>query len=810
MRKNVGQGLGALLGVALFAAAVYFLHQGLRHYSWADIRHELERLSIGQIAAAIGLTAASYLLLTEYDAVGFRYIRRPLAYPRIALASFIGYSFSHNIGVAFLSGGGVRLRIYSAWGLSPIEIAKIVFMNGVTFALGYLFVGSFSVLIDPPSVPPGLLPFASIRWAGIVAGAIVIAYLVLCATLRRPLRIRKQEFAMPSLRIALLQIAIGSAECMLAASVFYVFLPRGAHVSLLEIFGVYLIGQLVGVLSHVPGGVGVFEYTMLHFLGPHVPDVQIVGALLAFRVVYFLLPFGVAIVLLAGHELVDRMDAMRRLAARFGDGVPGLLPSALAAATFMAGALLLLSNSRPPDPSRFESVARVVPLWLIDASHLVASVAGMALLFAAQAMQRRLAGGWRAGVACAVLASVACLAKGLFVEEAVASAVLAASLVVSRRHFWRRVPVLDERFPAQWIAAIAFALVASVGLGAIAFERARLSSDVAWSLGGDSHEARFHRGIVAAIAFAGAYAIARAARRPPVEPASAGAAALERARALVARSSTPRAWRSLRDDASFLFAGDAMLGYAVVKGSWIALGDPLGSRDDVRELAWRFREHVERHGGRLAFFDVGPANAEIYVDVGLTLSMYGEAARVRLDSRSFDGDAGDGRFEIVDAAGLGPRLASLESLDGRPVDRRRLRDGSVAILSRGDHVLAFAGLRTSGEREEIAVDFARRDPNAPPDAFDDLVRRLATAARKRGFRWLDLGTVPAVERDTAIVDPLWRRIGLEAFPLGEGLADRRACVQRFDPEWTPRYVALQIGIDLPSVLDDVAAAIVRE
>ena len=126
MKRRVLHGLGPLFGILFFSVALWILHQELREYHYHDIARHVAEIPHPRLLVALGLTILSYLIMTGYDTLALRYIQHPLAYAKIALASFIGYAFSNNIGLSMIAGASVRYRLYSAWELSALEITKVI------------------------------------------------------------------------------------------------------------------------------------------------------------------------------------------------------------------------------------------------------------------------------------------------------------------------------------------------------------------------------------------------------------------------------------------------------------------------------------------------------------------------------------------------------------------------------------------------------------------------------------------------------------------------------------------------------------
>ena len=293
--------LGASL--AVFLAAVYVLHRSLAQVGLADVLARLEALPPLRVAAAVALTAASYLVLVGYDYLALHYVKRSLRFPWVAFTSFIAFAFSHNVGLALVSGGSVRYRVYSGLGLGLVEIAEVVVFCAVTYSLGIMTVGGVMLTADPMGVAPVLgIPQHMVRSSGAALLAVGVAYLVATAVWRRPLRLGGFAFRLPSLGSGLIQVALASVDLALAGAVVYVLLPPDGDVTYRTFLGIYVLAAAASVLSHVPGGLGVFEAVIVVML-PDVPRDASLGALVAYRVTYFVLPLGLAMASMVGYEV---------------------------------------------------------------------------------------------------------------------------------------------------------------------------------------------------------------------------------------------------------------------------------------------------------------------------------------------------------------------------------------------------------------------------------------------------------------------------------------------------------------------------
>lgn len=307
-RKKWLARLGAVVGLVLFVAAAWVLYHTLHRYSLQDVLTPLTSISRLRLLGAASLTLLSYLVLSGYDILAFHLIGQRLPYRKIAFASFIGYAFSNNTGsFAILASGGVRLRLYARWGLSTLEITQVVGFCLGSFWLGFFFLGGLVFLLVPLPLPLFLhAPFASARPLGWGFLALVAGYVLWARLHSGSLTIAGRRIPLPSLGLSLLQIVLSSLDWTLAGTVLFSLLPSAAPISYPAFLGIFLLGQVAGLLSLVPGGLGVFESVIILLLGRVLPPAAVVGALLLYRLFYYLLPLLLAVLLLGVHELQAR------------------------------------------------------------------------------------------------------------------------------------------------------------------------------------------------------------------------------------------------------------------------------------------------------------------------------------------------------------------------------------------------------------------------------------------------------------------------------------------------------------------------
>jgi phosphatidylglycerol lysyltransferase len=826
-----------LVGIAVFAAAVAVLRRELQTVSWDTLSADVRDTRPSLLAWALSLTALNYAILTGYDFIAFASIGKRLARARVAATSLLAYAVANNVGFALLSGASVRYRFYSRWGLTAADLSRIVVSYSVTFWLGLFALGGLSLALTPLPALDGIgRGVAPIGWTLVAAS---LGYVVAAAVRRTPLRVRSFELSLPSARLALVQLLVSSADWALAGAVFYVLLPS-RDVPFLTVLGAFLAAQIVGLASHVPGGAGVFEGLMILLLKPYFDSEQLVPALIVYRVVYYLVPLMVALVGLLADEMRLRRAHAARVAAWAGRLAERATPRALAVLTFCGGAVLLFSGATPAAEGRLALLNRVLPLGVIETSHLLGSIAGAGLLLLSQGLARRLDAAHALAVAAVGLGIATSLLKGGDYEEALLLSALLAVLLRAHPAFSRTTAFFATRFSPAWVAAVAAVLTASVWLGLFAFKHVEYAHDLWWQFALDAEVSRFMRGSVGAATLVFLFAGARLLRPAPHDVEAPTKADLATASAIVARQRETYPYLAFLRDKALLFDEDrqAFVMYAVRGRTWVALGDPVGPPERAAGLIRLFLERCGDFSGTPVFYEVGARSLHLYADFGLTFVKLGEEARVDLERFTLEGSDGakhrqlvrrlerdGGTFRVVPASEVPSLLDQLEAvsndwLDARAgaekgfslgsFDREYLSRFPIGVIEQQGTIVAFANLWQGGDRHEISIDLMRYSRSAPKCAMEALLVHALVWAKSEGFRWFVLGMAPMSGFATSPIAPLWTRAGHFLYTHGEALyrfQGLRAYKEKFHPVWTSRYLAYRGGFTLPRILADVAVLV---
>ncbi|MGD9507273.1 MAG: bifunctional lysylphosphatidylglycerol flippase/synthetase MprF, partial [Geminicoccaceae bacterium] len=737
--------------LVLFLAAAWAIHHELQSFSFAEIGDAVAALPVSSLALALLAAALSYAVLALYDPLALHHVGRPLPLRQGALAGFIGYAFSHAMGLPLLTGGAVRFRLYSGWGLTAPDIAGVVAFNSLTLWVGVAAMLALGGLIAPGEVG-GLfgLSAAATRLLGVGLAALLVLYVLAGLWVRRAVTWRDWSFDWPRPRVAAAQLVLAALDWSLAALTLWLLLPP-VGIGFFAFAGLFTAAAIVGVISYVPAGLGVFEAVLLVALpeGAHAPGVA--AALIAYRLIYYLLPLLVAAMVFAAHQaragsavIAGRLDLARR-------GAELVLPNLLATLVFVAGAILLISGATPTVPSRLDWIAPIVPLALIELSHFLGSLAGLALLALALGLRRRLDGAWWATAVVLAAGIVFSLVKGGDWEEALYLAVVLGVLLPSRRAFYRRSTLLAQRFSAPWMVAILAVLVGTTWLGFFCYRHVEYTHDLWWQFLAEADAPRFLRataGVMIAAVLLGGMQLLHFAAPAGAHPAE-GEEAGPRVRAALTGAERPssNAGLAFLGDKRFLFSesGRSFIMYGVQGRSWVAMGGPIGLRAERLELLWHFRELCDVWGGRTVFYEVGPEDLPDLVELGLTFLKLGEQAFVPLGGFGLEGPERSGLRQSVRRAerdgavfavepperveALMPELEAVSDgwLEGKSAQEKGFSLGRfdpgylcqfpIATVRKDGELVAFANLWVTADRHELSIDLMRFNGKAVRDVM---------------------------------------------------------------------------------------------
>ena len=301
-------------GLFFFAVAAYMLYIQLSKYSLDEIKQALFSIPSRNLIWACLASVGGYVALSSYDYLALRYIKRKLAPWKWIFAGFIGFSVSNNAGHAIVSGGTIRYRLYTRWRFRGTEIVRMVTFSGFTYLVACFFLIIVGFFLTPNhAFGAGSVSRLTTEVVTAASALGLLIYFWASLFYKKPIVIKDVEFDIPNFRMALAQVFIGAADILLASLVLYFSLTPFINISFDVFMGVFIIAQVLGVFSQVPGGLGVFEGLFMYIIPGEHNQALLFGALIAYRIIYYLLPLLLSGVVLFSYEGYLRLIKKQKL-----------------------------------------------------------------------------------------------------------------------------------------------------------------------------------------------------------------------------------------------------------------------------------------------------------------------------------------------------------------------------------------------------------------------------------------------------------------------------------------------------------------
>jgi uncharacterized membrane protein YbhN (UPF0104 family) len=325
-RSRLKTTLGIAASVAIAGLAAYVLYTTFQRISFADVLANVRATPASTLLLAAACAAGAFTVLAAYEVAVVRYVKHCIGRAKPVITALIAFPLGHAVGQTLLSGSALRYRMYAPAGFSAMEVGATVLLCGMPYALAFGLLLDLALVFSADALAP--LFRISSEWlfvlgcVGLVKDA---GYLLFVWRRKKPIRLGGWAVNVPTLRMTVLQLVVGVTDIVLISSVLYLLLPESADIALLPFIAIYLASILVGVVSHVPAGLGVLE-SMLLLLMPHVPPEQLLASVLLYRVIYEVIPLVLALGLWGAYELVAHDGARRRLLRPMGAQQPPLGP----------------------------------------------------------------------------------------------------------------------------------------------------------------------------------------------------------------------------------------------------------------------------------------------------------------------------------------------------------------------------------------------------------------------------------------------------------------------------------------------------
>lgn len=840
--ERLKQVLPPLLITVIFVAGVASIYHLLQE---VDI-HQVARLVHGTPLAIIAISLicmlGSYGAMVGYDWSALRYLGKPLPLRTVATGGFLGYAIGANVGAGPVTGGAVRTRIYTALGLSLADIATVAAFGSMSFAIGMTVIGTGALALYPNALDSVIsMSPTVVRMLATVVFVSSVTLILLASIRQLSITVRGRTFQSPPIGLVGGQLLFTAIDFLLAATTLYLLLPP-TNLGFIPFLSVFMAAVLAGVISHVPGGVGVFETVILAALPASVPVEAAAAGLLLYRVIYYFVPFALALIILAGIELrkLPTKTLPTKTLAPLARVATSILPVALSAMTFAVGVYMLLAPLIPSTSPLAQDLDAALPLSVLEGGALLSSIIGTALVIIAHGLSRRLQGAWWLTLGLFIAGIIASLAHGLDYERTCVMALAALVLLPTRKSFFRTTRLTRNLLGVQWLLTLTALIALVVAVLFFANKATPYAHDLWWQFAVDQAAPRALRAALAAVLTLGTLLLSFSLRPGSMSHALPSKDDMIRAKRIIAAQDDPDANIALTGDKHLMFSksGNAFLMYRVEGRTWVALHEPYGDPNDFPELAWMFHDLAHAANGRPVFYSASAKSVPLWLDLGLSLTKMGEIAIVDLAHFSLEGKKGkrlrtthnralrDGlTFDLIPAPIPDATLATLERISdawlatktggekGFSVgvfDRQRLAQFPVATVSYNGEIVAFANIWTTDGKARATIDLMRHVDDAPSGLMEFLFTELLLHFKSDGTAEFSLGNAPLSGLEGRRHSQLLTRLGAFIYRHGrhfynfEGL---RMFKEKFSPRWEPIFLATPRRANLVVITKDIASLI---
>jgi len=843
-----------VLPLAFLALVTVLAFHELHGLDIHAVRQALQALNLTQFLIVQFISLAGVFAMTVYDWRAARALDIRLPSTTLVRNAWIANTFNNLIGLSGLAGSGIRMLLLTGERIDAGRAAAYSGLIMVSVPVGLSVLCWPLLLAGGPGVDKLPIP----TWTVWLALGCFAAYLpVYFLALTKGMFSRVLNDLPPQSGSSLLGlITFSTLDWLLAAAAAWVAAElSGAAIPWPQFLSGFVLASALGILSLIPGGLGVFDTALVVLLAPFASAPEhVVSGVLLYRLCYYLVPWFIGVYVgadklvlsehwqrlaLARQWREHRLLALVRLPLNL---LASLGVRVLAYLTFGGGIVLLVSAAFPTLVDRLEVLILHVPLAAIEVSHLLSVATGVLLIALSRGIAGQVRSAYHVTVALLIGGAMLSLLKGIDYEEAITLTAVALLLRMQRKRFYREsYPLLSFR-SLTWLAALLVSVVGFAWLGDWVHGQIPLGWEYLSRFEPTLEAPRFARALLVAASVAVAFIGWSFFQQPKAAPAKPDAQELAEAEAVLDQYGGSRF-------SHLVFLGDkflqwspdrkAFVQYAPIRDRLVGLGDPCGDPAAFNAAIIAFREYADRHDLTPCFYEVGETHIPRYHDAGFALFKLGETALVKLADFTTAGKRGEALRHSVNRARRGgvsidlfeqplaPELWSQlravsdawlaehhtaeKSFSLGNYNEAYLSRAPIAVARLTDRVVAFASLMPDyGSHRELSIDLMRHHPDAPPGTMDYLFVELHEYARRQGYLYFNLGISPLGGVGKTRYARPSEKLARLAFEFGNRFYNYkglRSFKEKFHPEWRSAYMAYPVLTPLPMLLVDTAALI---
>lgn len=840
-RRNQ-QRIGIIVTVFIFILALFAFAHLVDDIDRKNLTAAFSNVSWHAIGLAIIAAATSYIMILGYEWSASHYANAKLPIHTLALGGLSAAAIGNAFGFSMLTGGTIRYRVYSKKNISAIAIIQMTIFASLSLGL---------------ALPPiaALMSFTDIGYSAralhinetlliIIASIIIIGYILFIAISShfiapehpsldsRHLRFGLLNIRVPSMRITMLQFVITFLDVLAAGTVLYCLLPVSTDIPFGTFLTVYLLALAAGVLSHVPGGLGVFEVVLLAAFKSQLDKPSLLAALFLYRFIYVAMPLIIACLTL----LI--VEARRFAYTRQTSQISSAVAPVISLLVFISGFLLILSSIIPESTYELNELFFISPTLIINSAHIMASLIGVCCLIVSHGLWRRLHSAWNLSFFMISMGIILVLISNLDWLVTTFLIFTLTVLITFRKIFYRSSTLLDITCSVPTLITTGCMLAVAIWFYMFTYRHLPFTTELWWQFDLRANASRGLRAVTADIILFIIIVITWLLRTSPPKIFTPTEQQLEQAKQITLSSNQPNGALIFSKDKDILFnkSQDTFIMYACHNRTLIALFDPIGNPNHYGELIWQFRDYCDAHNVRPVFYQINPENISHYMDIGLTIIKLGDEATVELATLDKDSQNNiylDQIQQIGNTNNLSLKIYNpgelpfnkiqhiIDSSSSKKQEKIRgfslgkltkdyLQHFRIATVDYRGEMIAFTNLLETNTKQITTVDLIQHLPDAPKFTIEYLLVATALKLKEEGIKYFSLGLSPVSELKPNKNAPLSLRLGSLAFRRSYSfynVAGVSRFKEKFHPNLETRYIAIPPGVDPFIILTDIAALI---
>jgi phosphatidylglycerol lysyltransferase len=779
---------------------------------------------VWKVLLSFFFTLLSYFFLVLYDVLGVRYIGKKLAFRKCAAVSFTASTFGNNLGLSILSSSAVRLRLYSLWNFAASDIGSIIIFCNAAEAAG--FAALSVILLNLTLWPAAYHPFIkySCFAAGLILAAALAVYLMWSTFSKKVFSAFGVSYKPAGFFMAAGQTLVSAADWIFAAAALYILLPEGSTGFGLFLAS-YLASEMLGMISNVPGGFGVFDAAAISLLSTNGAAGGCISAVILFRLIYYIFPLAVSYLV---YGLAEAESARSNIFIKAGEikdllsSTPGYLFSFFA---FLTGSAAILISSIPALQPRLAIIAGIVPSFMPLASSILCALCGAGLIIMTGGLQKNIYNSYLVSLVLLVAVSLLLLTPGMSYEAAFVIFAVFIAMLFFRKNFYRKTSPFNEKpTPGLLLSAAGVIFICAVFV---------------YMTGSGKNTAALNG--VYPLAFAAAalliWMLAYIFIPYKPMPHEASKYDIDTAAKIAFNDPDTIAQLAMFGDKKLIFSWSrgSFLMYAQCGSHFVALGDPVGPYAEMQELIWKFKNLARHNNGIPVFFNTTGGNLHFYDNMGFNFYKIGEDAKVAIEYYPVDKKKDENlkasalrleeqgySFKMMprnappsfykDASGVSAEWLRTRKLKEAGFiighyDQEYLKNFHIAAVYKNGQLVLFADILSSVERDEFRIDMLRCAKGIDEDIEKYLKYKLVLWGKEKHYAFFNLGLAPLSGAGINTYTPPWNMAGAALYNYGSRFVNAwtlRKEREIFSPSWHPRYIICDNFMQVPSIFSEIS------